>query len=342
VATDPQSRVADLIFGRWRSQILYAGVRLGVIDALERGPKSAREITNELSLDSALGYRLLRALASIGLLAEQQERIFHLTPEGRYLLEEHPESLRGMAVLEEGPEHYALWKHLSAMIREGKQNAFVREFGRIAFEHAEQDGNYAAVFNNAMSSYSAVQTRAAVQALEDFDFASIRTICDIGGGHGHLICGFLARYPHLTGFVLERPSVIAAPERLWANKLGFADRCQYVGGNMFEAIPSADLYLMKLIIHDWNDGESVRILSNARSAAPANSRMLLIEHVVPGPETPHFSKLFDIHMMCWGTGQERTAEEYAHLLEAAGWGYGGVRPMPGGLMSVVEGINSAS
>lgn len=263
--SDHRSNVAELIVGTWKSHILYAGVKLGIFEALEYGQKEAMEIANQLSLDATRGYRLLRALASIGLLEERKERVFLLTPEGRYLLKDHLESLAAVALLEEGPEHYAHWKHLPSMICDGRQNAFVREFGRTAFEHADQNASYGAVFNQAMDSYSAVQTKAALEALEDFDFRPVRTICDIGGGQGHLICGFLARHPHLTGLVLERPSVIQTPGRLWANRLGLGDRCSYVAGNMFEAIPSADVYLMKLIIHDWDDNESVEILSAARS-----------------------------------------------------------------------------
>ncbi|MBI2815649.1 MAG: hydroxyneurosporene methyltransferase [Acidobacteria bacterium] len=331
--------VADLIFGRWRSQILYAGVKLGIIEALKKGPRNAKDVTDELGLDAALGYRLLRGMGAIGLLNEQPNCTFDLTPEGRYLLADHPETFRSMALLEEGPEHYAIWKHLPDMVRDGKQNAFVREFGRMAFDHADADAEYAEVFNQAMSSYSATQTEAALQALEDFDFAAVQTACDIGGGHGHLVCGFLKRYPHVKGIVLERSSVIANLDLLWANRLGLEDRCEYVDGNMFERVPPADLYFLKLITHDWNDEESVQILRTACKAAPARGRIFIIEHVVPGAETPHFSKLFDIHMMCWGTGRERTAAEYAQLLEAAGWRYKGVRPAPSGLMAVVEGQN---
>ncbi|WP_447979281.1 methyltransferase [Candidatus Nitrospira bockiana] len=338
---EAKTKVSDLLFGRWRSQILYAGVKLGVFETLKDGAKTATEITDELALDRALGYRLLRALASLGLLVEEPGRRFQLTDAGRYLLADHPETFRGMALLEEGPEHYALWKHLPDMVRDGKQNAFVREFGRMAFEHAEADATYAAVFNEAMSSYSTVQTAAAIKALAGVDFGSVRTVCDIGGGHGHLLCGILAAHAHLDGLVVERPSVIRNPEHLWATKLGLADRCRYVAGNMFEAVPPADVYLMKLIIHDWNDEESVRILSNAYRAAPVHGRMFLIEHVVPEPGTSHFSKLFDIHMMCWGTGQERTADEYARLLERAGWRYEGVRPMLDGLMGIVGGVKAA-
>ena len=193
----PKSMLTELIFGRWKSQILYAGVKLGVFETLQQGSRTAAQITGELGLDRVIGYRLLRALGSIGLLSEREGENFELSTQGRYLLKEHQESFRGMALLEEGPEHYALWKHLPDMVRDGKQNAFVREFGRMAFEHADQDANYGEVFNEAMSSYSAVQTQSAVEALQGFDWRSVQMVCDIGGGHGHLLCGFLREHPQL-------------------------------------------------------------------------------------------------------------------------------------------------
>jgi len=146
-----QEKVLDLIFGRWRSQILYAGVKLGIFDAVRTGSKKAAQLANELNLDPALTYRLLRALGSLELLREDKDRTFSLTETGELLRSDHPQTLRGVTLLEEGPEHYALWKHLPAMVCDGKQNAFVREFGCMAFDHAVQDAGYAEVFDNAMS-----------------------------------------------------------------------------------------------------------------------------------------------------------------------------------------------
>jgi hypothetical protein len=305
----PQELIFDLTFGRWRSQILYAGVALGVFDALAPGSADAQRLAADRHLNAPLLYRLLRALASLGLLTED----------------------------EEGPAHYALWKHLPAMVRDGKQNAFVREFGHMAFDHADADPEYAAVFNEAMSSYSAAQTALALEALERFDFQSVSHLCDVGGGHGHLLCSFLATYPHLRGTVMDLPSVVGQSDSLWADRLGVADRCTFVGGDMFEEVPAADAYTMKMILHDWNDDECVQILANMRKAASPDGRVFIIEHVVPGPETPHFAKLFDIHMMCWGTGRERTADEYTGLLRQAGWTSVRTWSATTPLISIVEG-----
>lgn len=335
--TDPQGKVLDMIFGRWRSQILYAGVKLGIFDALTDGPKSAPAVASELALDSSLTYRLLRALASLELLTEDKKQQFSLTDTGQLLRKDHPQTLRGVTLLEEGPEHYSLWKHLPAMIREGRQNAFTREFGRKAFEHAAHDRSYGDVFNDAMTSYSSSQTDWVLEALADYDFSNIRHLCDIGGGHGHLLSNFLARNPSMKGTVLDLPSVVEHPSDLWADKLSVADRCTYAGGDMFSEVPAADAYTMKMILHDWNDAECERILQNASDAAPSGARMFIIEHVIPGPDTPHFAKLFDIHMMCWGTGRERTADEYGALLENSGWKYERTWFPQAKMMGVVEG-----
>ena len=301
-------------------------------------PKYPSEIARELGLDLSLSYRLLRALASIGFLNEKDDRSFSITPLGELVRKDHPQTLRGIIMLEEGPEHYAIWKHLISMVKDGKQDGFVREFGLRIFDYLSQNPGYAEVFSHAMSSYSAIHTRWVLEALKSYDFSKIQSLCDIGGGHGHLICNILREHPHLKGMVLELESTIENKELLWAEKIGVVDRCNYLAGNMFLEVPSSDAYIMKMILHDWNDEECVKILSNIQEASPAGGRVLIIEHVVPGPETPHFSKLFDIHMMCALTGRERTEKEYAALLEKAGLQYVQTHYPPSKSIGVVEGI----
>jgi hypothetical protein len=314
--------VMDLIFGRWRSQTLYAGTELGIFDHLDKEkPKKSECLAKELSVAPALLYRLLRAQATMGLLTEDATRGFVLTAAGDLLRTTHPQSLNSMVRLEEGPQHYALWKHLPAIIRDGQQNAFVREFGRMAFDYALENTDYAHRFKHAMSSYSAVQSTLAIHALSHHDFSNIRTFCDVAGGHGHLMCALLEAHPNLAGIVFDLPEVVADADQLWAYRLGLQGRCNYVGGDMFEGVPNADAYSLKMILHDWDDAECLQILSNIRRSAPGMAQIFIVEHVVPPHDVPHFSKLFDLHMMCWGTGRERTENEYKRLLEAAGWKY---------------------
>jgi O-methyltransferase domain/Dimerisation domain len=338
--TDPQSKVFDLLFGRWRSQILYAGVKLGIFDILREEPKEAASIAQELGLDPHLSYRLLRALGSLELLRETEHRRFSLTDAGQLLRSDHPTTLRGIAVLTEGSEHYALWKHLGDMVRDGRQNAFVREFRQMAFDYAAEHPEYARAFDEAMSNHSYLQTDWTLEALKTYDFSKISHICDVGGGQGHLLCSILSKYPLLKGTVLERASVIANRQQLWAIKSNVGGRCEYVAGDMFERIPKADAYLMKMILHDWSDDECARILANIRCAAANASRVFIVEHIIPGPETSHFSKLYDIQMMCWGTGRERTLDEYVGLLRKGGWTYLQTWYPASGMIGVIEGTSA--
>jgi predicted transcriptional regulator len=164
-------KVLDIIFGRWRSQILYAGVKLGVFDYITTNPKYASDIAKELKLDHSLTYRLLRALASIGVVKEEEGQGFSITPHGELLRDDHPQTLKGVLLLEEGPEHYAIWKHLIPMIREGQQNAFVREYGHGLFDHTAENIEYAQVFNQAMNSYSSIQTNWVLDGFNGYDFS---------------------------------------------------------------------------------------------------------------------------------------------------------------------------
>ena len=243
-------------------------------------------------------------------------------------------------MLEGGEEHWAIWKYVPAMIKDGRQNAFLREYSQMAFDRARSNPDgYGAVFGKAMSGFSAIQSAWTLEALRDYDLSSISTWCDVGGGHGHMMCAFLDVYAGLSGTVLDLPEVIAEKSQLWAARLGLAERCRYLPGDMFKQVPiKADVYSLKMILHDWNDSECAQILQNIRRAAKPGGRVFIIEHVVPGPNQPHFSKLFDIHMMCWGSGRERTEEEYTSLLKASGWDFVTCHYPPHASMGVVEGI----
>jgi hypothetical protein len=333
----PTDQVMELIFGRWRSQVLYAGAELDVFDHLDRErAKSAQALARELDVNAELLYRLLRAQAAIGLLEENEAQGFVLTDRGALLRSDHPQSLKAMARLAEGPQHYALWKHLPALVRDGKQNAFVREFGCMAFDYARTDQDYGHRFKQGMSSYSAVQSALTIEAMRGCDLTAIRTFCDVGGGHGHLMCAILKAYQHITGIVFDQPDVVDDYHELWAPKLGLGNRCRYVGGDMFKEIPAADAYSLKMILHDWTDKECIDILLNLRRAAPGGHSLFVAEHVVPGPGVPHLSKLFDIHMMCWGTGQERTKDQYVSLLEASGYRLRGIYFAPNRSIGVIH------
>ena len=249
---DAEAQVLDLIFGSWRSQILYAGVQLGLFEALGRGPARAGHMATELQVDARLLYRLLRALGSLALVHEDPDQRFTLTPLGEILCRDHPQSLRGLALLEAGPEHSAAWTHLTELITEGQQDAFGREVGEPVYAYADQDPSYDAVLNEGLRTYARLDNPLVLEALAAYDFAGIAHLCDVGGGHGLTLCSLLVQHPHLRGTVLERPHVLAQPDAFWADKLGVSDRCTYVAGDMFHAVPPADAYLLKRILHNSN------------------------------------------------------------------------------------------
>ena len=208
----------------------------------------------------------------------------------------------------------------------------------MAFEYALENRDYAERFKQAMTSYSAVQSSWVLEALRGYDFSGITTFCDVAGGYGHLMCAVLLANPGLCGIVLDLPEVVQDVGELWATKLALQQRCRYVAGDMFEAVPKANAYSLKMILHDWNDAECVKILSNIRNAATGPALVFIVEHIVPEHDVPHFSKLFDIHMMCWGTGQERTEAQYVSLLEGAGWKPTGSYYPANRQMGVVTGV----
>lgn len=313
-------KTMDIIFGRWKGQILYTGAKIGVFDYLTASPKELSQIARDLNLNETMAYRLLRSISSLGFLKEEEDgRRFSITALGELLRKDHPQTLQGVLLLEEGPEHYQIWKHLSRMIKDGQQNAFISEYGKSIFEYAGQNSDYSKVFNDAMSSYSTMHTAMVLEALNGYDFTNVSHVCEIGAGQGHLLSHLLSKYNHLNGMILELEHVVNNQDSSWPTKMGLQDRCKYIIGNMFEQVPSADLYIMKMILHDWNDDECIKILSNIHKTAPVNSNVFIVEHIVPDPATPHFSKLFDIHMMCATTGRERTIEEYKSILIQSGW-----------------------
>ena len=334
--SDAVDDVMDLIFGRWRSQTLYAGVELGIFEALAGGPASAGDLARRLSLDPDNTYRLLRALGSLGLLNERPDGAFELTERGTVLTDDHPRSLRGVALLEESPEHYALWTYLPEFVRTGEQGAFEEVHGHRIFEHPDADDEYARIFDDAMTSYSRTETLAVLEAVPEERFTGVDHLCDVAGGYGYLLSHVLEFHPHLSGEVLDLPPVVEEAGEV-PEAVGVEDRITFTPGDMFESVPEADGYLMKHILHDWSDGECLEILANVRAAGREGAPVFVAELVVPGPDTPHFSKLFDIHMMVATTGRERTVDEYAELFDRAGLAFSGHHTSPGRPMSVVEG-----
>ena len=165
---------------------------------------------------------------------------------------------------------------LPELITAGQQDAFGREVGEPVYTYADQNPSYAAILDEGLRTYARLDNPLVLEALAAYDFAGIAHLCDVGGGHGLTLCSLLVQHSHLRGTVLERPHVLAQPDAFWADKLGVSDRCTYVAGDMFHAVPPADAYLLKRILHNWNDAEGGQLLATLHRAAPP-----------PGPGVHH-------------------------------------------------------
>ena len=300
-------------------QILFAGVKLGIFDVLEENGRPASAVADELDLQPEYAYRLLRALASLGFLNEAADQHFSLTPTGKLYQNDHPRSLRDGILTWLSPEFISSWLHLSDIIKEGGPSGFVREFGCNSFDYAEENPEFAAAFNGSQTIQSQLSTPQVLDALASYDFTQFSHVCDVGGGQGHTLSHLLEAHPHLEGTILDLPHVVEDDAGHWAPQLGVEDRCSYIAGDMFEAVPIADAYILKFILHDWPDEECVNILSTIHAAAPADGRVFIIERLLPGPDTSHPSKRADIEMMVINDSRERTEAEYRTLLDRADW-----------------------
>jgi hypothetical protein len=340
--TTPQDLVLEIFYGRWRSQTLHAGVALGVFEAVREAPRDADAVADTLGLARPTTQRLLRALAALGVLAHvlrpDGADAYRATEAGALLRADHPQSMRDAILLREGPEHLAIWKHLVDIVRTGRQDGFVREYGVPAFEHAVREPRYGRAFDAGMSSQSNLQTAWALEALRGRGLERVGHLCDVGGGQGHVLAHLLLEYPSMRGTVVDRAQVVADAGARWTTRLGVADRCAHVAGDMFSDVPPADAYAMKLILHDWDDAQCVQLLRTLRRRAPEAGRLFVIEHVVRETGGSDHAALFDMHMLCWGTGRERTEREYRGLFETAGWRHVGTWFPANGAMGVVEGV----
>jgi len=236
--------------------------------------------------------------------------------------------------VELGEEHYPAWGDLMHSVRTG-EIAFDHHFGMPVWEFFERHPENAATFNDAMTGMTNAVTGA---VMESYDFSAFRKVVDVGGGHGSLLASVLSANPRAIGVLFDAPSVIAGAREL--EGAGVADRCEKVAGDFFQSVPQGgDAYLLKWILHDWDDERSVAILTNCRRAMAEDGKVLLIEAVLPPGNDPHFGKLIDLNMLVMTGGRERTEEGYRRMLEASGLRLTRVVPTPSP-MSVVEAAKS--
>lgn len=322
----------QIISGFWISRAVYVIAKLGIPDLLKSGPKTAEELASATEMHAPSLYRILRALASVGVVTRDEGRRFAQTPVSETLVTDAPGSLRWFAVSELGQEHYPAWGNLMHSVKTG-EIAFDNFFGVDIWKYFQQNPEDAAVFNNSMSSVTAV-TNEAITSL--YDFSGFKKLVDVGGGHGGLITSLLKSNPAMKGVLFDAPQVIEGA-RARIEAAGLAERCETVAGDFFKAVPEGgDAYIMKWIIHDWDDERAITILKNCRNQMPANGRLILVDCVVPETDEPHFSKFIDLNMLVMTGGKERTEKEFEELLAAAGFKL--LRVIPTELpTSIVEG-----
>lgn len=309
----------EILFGPMRANIVATGIEIGVFEFLDHEPTSVHELAEELAIDVELGYRLLRALAYIGVLTQETNKHFSITSGGEYLTQGHPESFRDYFMLETSQMNQTLWSYLPSLIREGEQNTFEREFGQPFFDYLDANPEVALMFNDAMESYSRLHTTELQELLDGITVSNDSHVCDLGGGHGYLLCMLLASEPELTGTVVDRPNIINEENAHLATDFGVSDRCSYEAADMFATVPKADIYLLKHILHDWTEAQARTLLTKICEQSPAGAQIVLIEHILSNETEMNFASLYDVQMITWTQGHERTAAEYSELLTESGW-----------------------
>ena len=310
---EPLQKIMGMISGYWTSQALYVAARLGLADLLKEGPKTAEELASSTQTHPRSLYRFLSSSASLGLFAEDEQRRFSVTPIGDCLRSDVPGSQRATAIIV-GDLLYRAWAELLYSVQTGKV-AFEKAHGLPFFEYLSQNPEQAKVFDEAMGAHG----WATAAILEVYDFSGIKILADIGGGNGSAITAILKRYPDMQGILFDLPGVVerAKPHIQGA---GCANRCQVIGGSFFESVPTgADAYIMRHIIHDWDDEKSTKILKNVHRAMGKDGKLLIAEYVIPPGNVPSMGRGSDLVMLVISGGQERTEEEFRALFERAGF-----------------------
>jgi hypothetical protein len=321
-----------LATGFWISQCLHAAAALGIADLLRDGPQTPQNLARTTSTHTHSLHRLLRGLASVGVFVEDEQGRFGLTELAQLLRSDVPGSMRSAALMI-GDEHYRAWGDLLHSLRTGKP-AFDHVYGQPVFDYLSAHPEQARIFDEAMVGVHGAETAAMLDA---YDFSGFGTVIDVGGGNGSVITAVLQRHTKVRGILSDLPHVV---ERAAANLqvAGVKDRCQTVGGSFFESVPpGGDAYLMRHIIHDWNDEQSLTILRNCRQVMGAGSKLLVVEGVVPVGNEPSFTKLLDLNMLVIPGGMERTEREYRELYATAGFRLERIVPTRMEV-SVIEGV----
>jgi hypothetical protein len=314
--------------------VVYAAAKLGIADHLAaRQPQSAAELAGATSAHPPTLHRLMRTLASLGILTERDGQRFALTPLGDALRTGAPGSARATLLAFCGPAFWRSWEEIVHSVQTGK-TGFEKVNGMPIFDYLAQHPDEASHFSEAMVGFHGAEPPAVARG---YDFSGLTTVVDVGGATGNMLAAILSRHSGPSGVLFDRPHVVSdAPALLEAH--GVADRVTIEPGNFFERVPAGgDAYLLSHIIHDWNEEQCLTILGHCRKAMRPDGRLLIVETVLPTGDTPHQGKVQDMVMLVIPGGQERTEEEYASLLAKAGFRLRQVVPTES-VVSVVEAV----
>ncbi|MDP9220164.1 MAG: acetylserotonin O-methyltransferase [Actinomycetota bacterium] len=309
---DPRSTLHRLVNGFQVSQALHVAAVLGLSDQLADGPRSVADLAVAASTDEQALHRLLRALATAGVYAVGEDGQFANTEVSEGLRRDAPGSLAGWAAFVGRPYQWQAWASLLDSIRTG-DNAFATVHGESVWAYRSTHPDEQEIFDDAMTSLSAVLAHAAADA---YDFSRFGTVVDVGGGHGVLLAAILRRYPTVRGILFDQPAVVAAAGLL--DDADLTGRVERVGGSFFESVPTADAYVLKAVIHDWPEDEAVAILRRCREAMAPDGAVLLVEQLLGSGPDPYRAAFSDLNMLVGPGGQERTLEEYGAVFSAAG------------------------
>ena len=314
-AVDPSQLVFQIATGYIASTALYVAARLRIADHLASGARAADDLARETGANSDALYRVLRALASLGIFEEVSPRVFVNNAPSDTMKSGAPGSIYDMALWIADPFHFRVYAEAMHSVTTGL-SAVEKAVGVPVFEYFPRNPELSEVFNNAMTSFSAFVVPA---VLDVYDFTGIGTLVDIAGGHGQVLMSVLRKYPAMRGVLFDMEHVIAgAIPRI--REAGLEGRITAEAGDFFKAVPSAgDAYIMKHIIHDWDDDRATAILQNIAKAMNRDGRVILIESVLAPANTPDFGKLIDLEMLLLPGGRERTEQEFRNLFERAGF-----------------------
>jgi len=329
----PAAQLMQMIFGFVTTQAISVAARLGLADLLNDGAKAVDELAQATGAQVRPLYRILRALASAGIFAEDAAGRFSLTALAEPLRSNTPNSLRDFSIFIGADWHWRAWGDLFGSAQSGLP-AFERIYGKAYFDYLGENTGPAKVFNDAMTSMS---TTASAAIIDGYDFSGINTLVDVGGGHGMLLCSILEKYPQMNGILIDAPSVITGTKEAIAAR-GLSPRCEAIAGDFFTSVPAGgDAYIMKHIIHDWNEERASTILQCCRRQMPREGRLLIVEMVIPEGNAPSFGKLMDLEMLVLLHSYERTEAEYRELFDQSGFNLTRIVPTKSAY-SVIEGV----